>query len=434
MRRRLGVFIFLILVLSLSLISAVWWNPWTWFEEEKFSPIVGFSSTNIRLNDEEYNVSAMTFDSTHTRVIVNDQSFNLYDKQRIAPYYLSYYSGTAKYKDLNIIFRDTFFEGYVGGTQNTSLILAFVKNISAENSNLNITFNGKKYDIEIFPYSGHQVSLRINGYRSGFISDFPFTQENPPYYFYPHRGTAKYNNLELILTDIIYEAYSGGTHNVSVILAFNVNLSNDCTENWNCSEWSECLNNQQTRICNNLHPCKGINNTPAEIQSCSSPQPPEIECYSDEDCARESTGPLYCENNSLCLNSVTYRCIDDGTTESYCKSTSAKNCLPCSDGCKNNQCVNSSTFPVSNVSSNISQKECEQIGLRENGKYCSSQYFLINQKNDDSLCENNFECKSNVCLNTICGEKKFSYLYLIVGVVILLFIFILFYFLIKNSQ
>jgi hypothetical protein len=42
-----------------------------------------------------------------------------------------------------------------------------------------------------------------------------------------------------------------------------------CTENWECSEWSDCVDNQQTRSCSDLNNCGTEENKPATSQSCS---------------------------------------------------------------------------------------------------------------------------------------------------------------------
>ncbi|MFH1257040.1 MAG: fibronectin type III domain-containing protein [Candidatus Diapherotrites archaeon] len=44
-----------------------------------------------------------------------------------------------------------------------------------------------------------------------------------------------------------------------------------CTENWSCTAWSECTNNQQARTCTDANDCGTTVNKPAETQSCSPP-------------------------------------------------------------------------------------------------------------------------------------------------------------------
>ncbi|PIN77898.1 hypothetical protein COV14_04885, partial [Candidatus Woesearchaeota archaeon CG10_big_fil_rev_8_21_14_0_10_33_12] len=42
-----------------------------------------------------------------------------------------------------------------------------------------------------------------------------------------------------------------------------------CTENWQCSQWSECKDNEQTRSCEDLNKCGTSLNKPNLIQSCT---------------------------------------------------------------------------------------------------------------------------------------------------------------------
>ena len=41
-----------------------------------------------------------------------------------------------------------------------------------------------------------------------------------------------------------------------------------CNPDWQCTEWSSCNNNKQTRICSDLNNCNTKENKPAEIQKC----------------------------------------------------------------------------------------------------------------------------------------------------------------------
>ena len=51
---------------------------------------------------------------------------------------------------------------------------------------------------------------------------------------------------------------------------FCVNNNPICTPNWQCSSWSSCLNNQQTRTCTDSNNCGTNNGKPVVVQSCTS--------------------------------------------------------------------------------------------------------------------------------------------------------------------
>lgn len=42
-----------------------------------------------------------------------------------------------------------------------------------------------------------------------------------------------------------------------------------CTPNWKCSDWTECVNGQQKRVCFDVNDCGIDSNKPAERQSCN---------------------------------------------------------------------------------------------------------------------------------------------------------------------
>jgi len=46
-----------------------------------------------------------------------------------------------------------------------------------------------------------------------------------------------------------------------------------CVENWECSDWSACTDNQQARVCDDLNECNTTLSKPLESQSCT-PAPP----------------------------------------------------------------------------------------------------------------------------------------------------------------
>lgn len=49
---------------------------------------------------------------------------------------------------------------------------------------------------------------------------------------------------------------------------------------------------------------------------------------------------------------------------------------------------------------------CEEIGLRKEKEYCSDTGVYLDQKTGEEYCDNNFECKSNVCISSECiGES-----------------------------
>lgn len=230
---------------------------------------------------------------------------------------------------------------------------------------------------------------------------------------------SSFPQLKISVNQIIYQAYVGGDHYANVNLSYNnLNIEEGCTEDWSCTNWSSCTSNQKTRTCTDSNSCGTTENKPAESQSCSAPTP-DIECYSDDDCWVYGTGQPYCDDEELCIPYMNQRCRNAGTEKSYCEPFEGVDCAP------SNECKDSPE----------PQKECEQIGLRQSGKYCSSQYKLVSQKLEQSSCENAFECKSNICQNGKCGEDKPSNLiYWIIGIIVVVILFVLIIYSITKRQ
>ena len=51
--------------------------------------------------------------------------------------------------------------------------------------------------------------------------------------------------------------------------------------------------------------------------------------------------------------------------------------------------------------------DCYDFGYRKNGMYCSKSGYFIEQFGDDALCDNNFECETNLCIDGQCVNSSF---------------------------
>jgi len=90
--------------------------------------------------------------------------------------------------------------------------------------------------------------------------------------------------------------------------ATNLNETTVCEENWKCSEWFECFNSKQKRVCVDLNNCGTEENKPEEVRSCS-----------------------VC-GNKVCEEGETYEtcCSDCGCPKGY--------------ECKDNKCTSTTSF------------------------------------------------------------------------------------------
>jgi len=98
-------------------------------------------------------------------------------------------------------------------------------------------------------------------------------------------------------------------------------------------------------------------------------------------------------------------CVKCG--DNICKEELGENEYNCPEDCiKEKVCENSCPY----------QDKCINFGIRvkENGteKYCSLDETLEKQKEMDQICQNNYECLSNACVNGKCMdvEKQLNFL------------------------
>ncbi len=55
----------------------------------------------------------------------------------------------------------------------------------------------------------------------------------------------------------------------------------------------------------------------------------------------------------------------------------------------------------------VYEGKCFPMGVRSKGLYCSEDLIMNSQQESDKICENNFECTSNVCISGKCVSENF---------------------------
>ena len=93
--------------------------------------------------------------------------------------------------------------------------------------------------------------------------------------------------------------------------------------------------------------------------------------------------------------------------------------ITCGDGCKNGACIvvtpTEETGPIE-ISNEIKGEpntcngceldgKCYPLGYRKGGEYCFDNYEFMRQLEAEESCDNNFECKSNVCVSDECVSE-----------------------------
>jgi hypothetical protein len=78
---------------------------------------------------------------------------------------------------------------------------------------------------------------------------------------------------------------------------------------------------------------------------------------------------------------------NSGTGNSYTSTKQSYECVQTVESC-NYGCV-------------LDQK-CYPFGYRKNGQYCSDSSVFVNEVKSESVCENNFECSTNLCIDNKC--------------------------------
>ncbi len=129
-------------------------------------------------------------------------------------------------------------------------------------------------------------------------------------------------------------------------------------------------------------------------------------------CSRDNNAYYENDNNSLfefyCdgekILSTTYVC-PNGCVDGAC----VPECLidyDCYSGekCLNKVCVKEVVGKVCE-SGCLSNEKCYPMGYRRSGTYCSENNEFVKLQPSESICDNNFECRSNLCLDDQCVDQ-----------------------------
>jgi hypothetical protein len=131
----------------------------------------------------------------------------------------------------------------------------------------------------------------------------------------------------------------------------------------------------------------------------------EGECYdSDDGKSFYEAGQTYDEGE---LTASYDFCDGDFLMEYYCKQEQGReNYLfrdetrySCPEGCNAGACIKTSFECRSGC---VSEDKCFPFGFRKGKEYCSGEADWEEQKSGEGVCDNNFECNSNVCVDGEC--------------------------------
>ncbi|MBU2100734.1 right-handed parallel beta-helix repeat-containing protein [Candidatus Micrarchaeota archaeon] len=127
------------------------------------------------------------------------------------------------------------------------------------------------------------------------------------------------------------EIPSQNTPTITVTITENTG----CTENWQCTQWSPCINGNQTRTCTDLSNCGTTNNKPAETQSCT-----ECEFTDQKPCTTTQECPGIQVCNEQGQWGECYDVPDDNCPIIPCTNGETRNCTTNENCAGTETCVN----------------------------------------------------------------------------------------------
>jgi hypothetical protein len=126
------------------------------------------------------------------------------------------------------------------------------------------TLNLEENDSMGFEFGNEDHGIRIDfvGFDSAGITIF-----SDPITFVLELNEAEYIDLN---KDEVYDIKVKliKIENATATIAIKKVYLTICEENWNCSKWNECLEGNQTRVCEDLNSCGTMDNKPYELREC----------------------------------------------------------------------------------------------------------------------------------------------------------------------
>ncbi len=386
--------------------------------------VFALSETNINFDYSNYNIKLLQVVSTNSANLeVNGLSGTISNRQS-SPYTINPFIPS---KNLSFVLTNTYYSSRIPALNNSiSFITFFEKNLT-EGSYTNLTVDGKIYQIIIWGIGQNNVIVGVNGDEKTITSK----QTSQPYYI-----SASIGGLSFILKDYYVSTRSDKESYADFLIGFNASLSDECLENWSCSSWNSCLNSAQSRTCTDSNQCGTIISKPSENQTCNSPSPPNNPVLNNNT-------PINPTPDSSCTNQCNFigekSCFNESFTQT-CGYFDSSGCLTwgnisqCSMGPTGRICTDNGSCgkfpPIPNA-----KKDCDSIGYRRFGKYCSQDYKMINQNVDNFDCKNSYECITNNCINNKCSaiiQQNNYFIWVVIGVVILIVLLIILFFIFRK--
>jgi hypothetical protein len=197
----------------------------------------------------------------------------------------------------------------------------------------------------------------------------------------------------------------------TVTRSCNGNSNSTCTSNWQCTNWSSCSNNQQTRSCVDGNFCGIATDKPTEVKLCNSVCTPDWNC-SDWGTCKDRQQTRTCVDNNFCGTTTgkppqsqfcLSRCGDGVCQPGYY----GEDHTTCPQDCRIITCGDGWCDGGLNKENSINcPQDCQGFVACGNG-ICESGESTNNCAADcksctlNSDCGNGQECKDGIC-KTIC--------------------------------
>lgn len=232
--------------------------------------IIGFVSASntfldLKVNDVEYIVEFISStDETATIKIEdsfgNTSTMELYEQKNL-PFNLKNIS------DLYFVLKNSE-ERPISPQLEMSLWIGPKINLNLLESTINFSFEGEEYTLKLIGATDSEATIELNGVLKELNDEQPFSL---PITLYPEEVENLYfilvNTNEMPISPFM-EVTIVPFYEKNFSISYEIEEEFNCTENWSCSSWEDCLGRIRVRNCSDLNDCGTFINKPYENESC----------------------------------------------------------------------------------------------------------------------------------------------------------------------
>ncbi len=283
------------------------------------------TTTIFQLDSKKYEMEIVSSSADSATIKVNNEEKAISPLKTSPPYNFAIFS--ASKPKLRLVLKRTIDNIFASAV----FVIGVERNFSSLDSDASLTIDNSTYSISLVSIDTESIVIKVNNEDTTVSSVQSYSSSTP---------SDSVLGLRFVLTDVFINETENETTEATLLMVFEKNLTQQCSESWTCSAWTECISGFKTRTCTDKNTCEAEEGKPSERQRCVMPNcTNECETLDEKSCNNETT-------YKICSNFNSDSCLEYG------------NITLCEAGkkCNNGQCITNQTSENTQNKSNSKNK------------------------------------------------------------------------------